>query len=53
VTKQDLQKQLERAYTALNNHLDRLARGEMVDPKTERVLQSHIRYLKQLIQEAS
>jgi len=53
VTKQDLRKQLDRAYTSLNNHKDRKAQGETVDPKTERVLQQHIRYLKQLIEEAS
>lgn len=53
MTKQDLQKQLDRAYTSLNNHRDRKARGEPVDPKSERVLQNHIRYLKQLIAEAS
>lgn len=54
MTKQDLQKQLDRAYTSLNNLRDRKARvGEPPTSKSERVLQQHIRYLKQLIAEAS
>jgi len=53
ITKEGLQKQLERAYTALSNYKDDKAQGKPVDPKSERVLQNHIRYLKQLIAEAS
>jgi hypothetical protein len=54
VSKQELEKQLERAYTALSNAKDRKAQaGDPVQSNTERVLQQHIRYLKQLIREAS
>jgi len=58
MTKQDLHKQLERAYEALNNLKDREARAMHTpetgfDSKSERILQQHIRYLRQLIQEAS
>jgi hypothetical protein len=64
VSKQDIQKQLTDAYAALSDLKDREARGARVSRKkreafenqmirSQRVLQTHIRYLKQLLQEAS
>lgn len=55
-TKQEIQKQLDEAYAALNNLKDRKAGGGAGRPpesRSQRVLQTHIRYLKQLLQEAS
>ena len=55
MTKPEIQKELDAAYTALNNLKDRKAR-EAGDPsvsKDERILSNHIRYLKQLLQEKS
>lgn len=63
-TKQDIQKQLDDAYQALKNLKDREARGPRISRsrregfeneciRSQRVLQAHIRYLKQLLREAS
>ena len=54
MTKQELQKQLDEAYARLSNLRDRNVRRKGdAPPERERVLQQHIRYLRQLIQEAS
>lgn len=56
MTKPEIQKQLDVAYQALNNLKDRKAEGGAGRPpesRSQRVLQTHIRYLKQLLQEAS
>lgn len=53
LTRQEIQKQLDQAYNALRNLEDRKAQGEPVKPNSLRVLHQHIRYLKQLIAEAS
>ena len=53
-TKQDIQKQLDDAYRALANLKDRKAKpGSPSELRSQRVLQTHIRYLKQLLQETS
>lgn len=53
MSKPEIQKHLDQAYQALNNLKDRKAQDESVDPKSERILQTHIRYLKQLLQEGA
>jgi hypothetical protein len=55
-SKESIQKQLDEAYRALNNLKDRKAEGGAGRPpesRSARVLQTHIRYLKQLLKEES
>lgn len=56
MTKLEIQLQLDDAYRTLNKLKDRKAEGGAGRPpesRSLRVLQAHIRYLKQLLREAS